>query len=163
MECGISSESCFREELQKAMRDIIFKANGAPVPSCRVPEVIRLKVIEDLESSKLLRGPRTHWHPVSPCGQKETYLHLIDPSPSITFSKNPLTMGIFDTRGIKPPHESGGKGWAPASRRRSYFSVPPRFEWTRSFCSLRERLTSGVRARSDWVGSGQLPSRKVAS
>ena len=154
-------DGSFMKEFERALDEMRF----GKVDRIDLRETIRLKDRCSLpvggSNAEIVSTSRDVWRPVSPCGQTDGYMDRLDTSPSTSFIRNPITMGIFTSKGIYPPHSAGDGNWQHSSRRKSYFSVPPLMEWTKTFASPGCRLTSSEMARAKWIRNGTLRSRSL--
>jgi hypothetical protein len=155
----MQNDYSFRRELEVALKEMSFPVEksekyGRCELTTSLDRTARGSSVNDRHATT-----KRSWRPVSPSGKTEMNTSIIDASPSITFQRNPMTMGIFQCRGISPPHSAGDGKWRPSSRRRSYFSVPPRMEWRKAYTPLESISISPERARSLWVASGIIRGR----
>ena len=78
----------------------------------------------------------------------------IDTTPSVSYVKNPFTMGIFTTSSVQLTHASGVGSWRPPASRCRFFSVPTRFDWISSYSVFHNIVNRALRARMKWVTEG---------
>jgi hypothetical protein len=78
----------------------------------------------------------------------------VDTTPSNSYVKNPITMGIFTSEGQVSTHASGIGNWKPPSKRERLFSLPPRFDWSSQYSVFRTGSRRAFIARCRWVSAG---------
>jgi hypothetical protein len=100
---------------------------------------------------------RIPWRAVSPLGFFQSQGSIVDSSPSRSYKKTPVLMGMYDCFDVDPPHRSGMGSWKTGNKdKNSFFSDPSRMDWSSEWSIMDSRRWTPDRVRHEYFKKGQL-------